>query len=290
MGGQKIHAIYITLLVLTALWVTVYFGYEGYTYYLLGMEDRFFHASHALLKPGGKVGHGLGIIGSLMMIIGVLIYMLRKRVRLFLRLGNLKHWLEFHIFLCSLGPVLVLYHTAFKFGGLVAISFWCMVAVVLSGVIGRYIYLQIPHTIEGREMNLNEINHLKDSIDVKLVETYQLEEGIRRSIIQAVKMRPDRSGSNMVRRSIDKFLFERKAIREVRSLLKQHKVTGTNFKEVVGLIQDEINLNRKIDRLVTMQNMFKYWHVVHLPFALMMLIIMLVHVAVALTFGYRWIF
>jgi hypothetical protein len=34
----------------------------------------------------------------------------------------------------------------------------------------------------------------------------------------------------------------------------------------------------------------RYWHVAHLPFALIMLVIMLIHVAVALIFGYNWIF
>jgi hypothetical protein len=224
------------------------------------------------------------------MIVGVSIYMLRKRIRMFSRLGILKHWLEFHIFLCSLGPILVLYHTAFKFGGIVAISFWSMVAVVVSGVIGRYIYLQIPRTIEGREMSLNEINQTKSALNQKLTLVYQLDQTVLEAITQAVKKRPDRSGNSMIKRSIAKFIFERNTIKEIKLILKKEKVTGKNFKEVMGLIRAEISLSRKIDRLITMQNLFKYWHVAHLPFALLMLIIMLVHVGVALTFGYRWIF
>jgi hypothetical protein len=39
-----------------------------------------------------------------------------------------------------------------------------------------------------------------------------------------------------------------------------------------------------------MQKLFKYWHVAHLPFALVMLVIMVVHVAVSIVFGYTWIF
>jgi hypothetical protein len=109
------------------------------------------------LKPSGVLGHGFGIIGSLMIVIGVVTYMTRKRYRFLSRLGILKHWLEFHIFLCTLGPVLVLFHTAYKFGGLVAISFWSMVAVFLSGIAGRFIYLQIPRTIEGQELSLNDM-------------------------------------------------------------------------------------------------------------------------------------
>jgi hypothetical protein len=77
-----------------------------------------------------------------------------------LRLGKLENWLEFHIFLCALGPIMVLFHTAYKFGGIVAVSFWSMVAVFLSGIIGRFIYLQIPRSIEGRELSLNDVKDL----------------------------------------------------------------------------------------------------------------------------------
>ena len=59
---------------------------------------------------------------------------------------------------------------------------------------------------------------------------------------------------------------------------------------ILSLIKDDIKLNQKIERLDTMQNLFKYWHVVHSPFALVMLVIMVIHVAVTIVFGYRWIF
>jgi len=39
-----------------------------------------------------------------------------------------------------------------------------------------------------------------------------------------------------------------------------------------------------------MQEFLRYWHVAHLPFALIMLVIMIVHIIVALLFGYKWIF
>ncbi len=290
MEGINIHRIYIGFLVLIVLVVTAYLAFIGYAYYSLNLEDRFFNPDHQLLKSSGTLGHGLGIVGSLMMLVGVVTYMLRKRIRKFSRLGILKHWLEFHIFLCTLGPILILFHTSFKFGGLVAVSFWSMVAVVLSGLIGRYIYLQIPHTIEGREMSLQEINQMKDTLNKQLSQVYQLDESVLDAIVQAVKKRPGRTETNTIKRSIDKFNFEHKTIREVRTILRQQKISGKRIREVLRLIRAELKLNRKIDRLMTMQNLFKYWHVAHLPFALMMLIVMIVHVIVTLTFGYRWIF
>jgi hypothetical protein len=287
--GQT-HQIYIGLLSLIVLITTAYLAYKGYAFYSLSIEDRFFHPDYETLKSSGLLGHGFGIIGSLMIILGVAMYMLRKRIRMFSRIGILKHWLEFHIFLCVLGPILVLYHTAFKFGGLVAVSFWSMVAVVLSGVIGRYIYLQIPRTIEGGEMNLHEIDHVKDELNTQLTEGYNLDKIVLEVVLQAVKKRPDRLGGNMIQRSIAKYKFERKTIKDIKEILTDHGISGKTFKQVIRLIKTEINLNRKIDRLITMQNLFKYWHVAHLPFAVLMLVIMVIHVIVTITFGARWIF
>ena len=70
----------------------------------------------------------------------------------------------------------------------------------------------------------------------------------------------------------------------------QNGISRLQRKKIVKLVKSEISLNRRIDRLQTMQNLFKYWHVAHLPFAIVMLIIMLIHVGVTITFGYRWIF
>jgi hypothetical protein len=287
--GQT-HRIYIGLLSLIVLITTAYLAYNGYAFYSLSIEDRFFHPDYENLKSSGLWGHGFGIVGSLFIILGVAMYMIRKRVRMFSRMGILKHWLEFHIFLCVLGPILVLYHTAFKFGGLVAVSFWSMVAVVLSGVIGRYIYLQIPRTIEGGEMSLNQIDQMKDELNQQLTDGYNLDEIVLEVVLQAVKKRPDRLGGTMIQRSIAKFKFERKTIKDIKEILTDHGISGKTFKQVIRLIKTEINLNRKIDRLITMQNLFKYWHVAHLPFAVLMLVIMVIHVIVTLTFGARWIF
>jgi hypothetical protein len=36
--------------------------------------------------------------------------------------------------------------------------------------------------------------------------------------------------------------------------------------------------------------MFSYWHILHLPLAIVLLIVTIVHVVVAFLFGYVWIF
>lgn len=288
--NKTAHRIYLSLLSLIVLLAFAAIANKGYTYYELGIEDRFFHNDHTLLKPSGIWGHGMGIIGSLFMILGVLLYMFRKRYRIFSRIGILKHWLEFHIFLCTLGPILVLFHTSFKFGGIVAISFWSMVAVFLSGIIGRFIYIQIPRTIEGRELSLNEVRDLAGNISNTLTSTLGLDEESTKIIVNAAKPKAQLQNGNFVTRYFNKQAENRKTLASVKAVLEKNNLPKTQRTEVINLVKNEWSLNRRIERLVLMQNLFKYWHVAHLPFALVMLVIMIIHVAVTIVFGYRWIF
>ena len=284
------HRIYLSILVAIVFITLIGLIYSGMSYYSESLEERFYHPDHALLKPSGTMGHGLGIAGSLFMIIGIGSYMARKRYRFLSRLGLLKHWLEFHIFLCTLGPILVLFHTAYKFGGLVAVSFWSMVAVFLSGIIGRFIYIQIPRTIEGRELSLKEVKEMKLDVAGIVRSSYNLDEESYSILVDSIKTKVELYFKNPVIRYIKKYFNDRNSIRSVKMVLKKNKLPENEYNRVFGLIREDIRLNRRIERLDTMQNLFKYWHVAHLPFALVMLIIMAIHVGVTILFGYRWIF
>lgn len=43
----------------------------GMPYYMTSIEERFYHPDHNNFKPGGLFGHGLGIVGTLLILIGV---------------------------------------------------------------------------------------------------------------------------------------------------------------------------------------------------------------------------
>ncbi len=289
---KNLHRVYVGSFFLVGIATVVLLTINGYDYYTTPLEERFFNPNNEMLKPSGVIGHGIGILGSLMMILGVALYMLRKRVRGFFKMGYLKHWLEFHIFLCTVGPILVLYHTAFKFGGIVAISFWSMVAVVLSGVIGRFIYVQIPRTIQGNELDMKQISEMSSDISQRLSRELSKGEEIALKIEQLTSV--DYKKNITFGKSV---LFIFKDFFNVRSILNQlkkelHKIniSGLKVKEILKLARSKMILARRITMLRTMQRLFKYWHIVHLPFAITMFAIMLIHVAVTIIFGYRWIF
>ncbi|MCF8405765.1 MAG: hypothetical protein K9H58_17605 [Bacteroidales bacterium] len=288
--NTAVHRIYIGIMAVIIIFTTTMIIYNGFNYYNTSLEERFFQDNHTQLKPSGPIGHGLGIIGTLFMIVGVSTYMIRKRYRRISRLGYLKHWLEFHIFLCTLGPIMVLFHTAFKFGGIVAISFWSMVAVFLSGVIGRFIYIQIPRSIEGRELSLSEVKSMKGNIGDVLKNSINLNVEDFNVILESTLQKVELYSKNIFIRYLRSLKNDRNAIKNVMQVLRRNNASKQDRKKILQLVKNEISLNRRIDRLTAMQNLFKYWHVAHLPFALVMLIIMVIHVAVTIVFGYKWIF
>lgn len=261
---------------MTVIIVTIYLAFTGYSYYNTALEERFYHPQHDWFKPSGAYGHGLGIIGTLMILFGVSLYIARKRYNFLGKLIRLKYLLEFHIFLCTLGPIMVLFHTAFKFGGIVSVAFWSMVAVVLSGVIGRFIYIQIPRTIEGRELSLQEVKGMKTDLSKVLDEKFNLDQTTIQLFVSFTEARKDEQG--------------KVTISGLKKALKQSNVPVDKRQSVLKLLKNERTLGKRISRLQTMQKLFKYWHVAHLPFALVMLVIVIIHVAVTLAFGYKWIF
>jgi hypothetical protein len=284
------HAIFLSILALITASTFAALAYHGYSYYNTSLEERFFHPAYQNLKASGLIGHGLGIVGSLLILIGVFSYMIRKRNRSLIHLGILKYWLEFHIFLCTIGPIMILYHTTFKFGGLVAISFWSMIAVFLSGVIGRYIYIQIPRSIEGRELSLSEVRDMKTNVGDLINLSKELDEESYNVIVDSTKKKINVIEGNFISRFFNNRRENKKNIKRVKSALKKNSLTKNQYKQVLKLVRNEISLNKKIERLVIMQNMFKHWHVAHLPFAIVMLVIMIIHVVVTVVLGYRWIF
>jgi hypothetical protein len=290
---RGIHALFIGILVVTGVAVTLGAAMYGADYYLTPLKERPFHPQYDTLKPTGYLGHGYGIVGSLMVLLGVTIYSSRKRIRRFSAVGKLKHFLEFHIFLCLTGPILVVYHTTFKLGGLVAVSFWSMVAVVASGLIGRYLYAQIPRGIQGQEVDLSQLVSWHKQLADNLQNEFGLDPQMisRIDAIGATSKPPAEMSLLEVLRSIVTGDLTRSA--RLRALARDLHARGVRrdlTRRIVAAARTRVVLARRIAMLERLRVVFHHWHVVHLPFSIVMFAILFIHVGVAIAFGYRWIF
>jgi hypothetical protein len=109
-----------------------------------------------LYSPGSDLGFALGVTGTLMMAT-LLLYPLRKRLRLLRSAGDLRHWFRVHMFLGVTGPVLVMYHSTLRASSLnAAVALYSMLLVAASGIVGRFIYTRIHHGLYGRRATLQE--------------------------------------------------------------------------------------------------------------------------------------
>src|SRR5262245_18915178 len=71
----------------------------------------------AVPPPSGFVGHGLGVVGFVLMLSTETLYTFRKRWRRF-TWGGMSIWLQVLVFTGIVGPCLVLLHSGWNFHGL----------------------------------------------------------------------------------------------------------------------------------------------------------------------------
>ena len=224
-----------------------------------------------MFSPTGLVGHGLGIIGTGFILLGVIGYTLRKRMPALGRLGALKHWLQVHIFLCTLGPFFVLLHTTFKFGGLVSISFWSMAVVVTSGIFGRYVYVRIPKTLNGQFLDLGSLQERISDLGRSLRAQEALPEGKLEELLggeDAPMARPGLIGALAL--AVREDIRQRKRLRGLRRTLRTVGMPGEVHAQVIELAAEQRRLRQQMLLLTPFQRLFRYWHVIHLPLAAVM--------------------
>lgn len=285
------HRISLYILYAITLTIVVWLIVVGGGYYALPLISRPHSELHELLKPSGVIGHGLGIAGSLLMLL-LLLYSARKRLRSLHRAGNIRYWLNYHIWMGVTGPILVIFHTAFKLGGIVSISFWSMIAVALSGVLGRYLYLQIPRATGGDELSAADLETMDRELQAEIKTKYGIGDALVAQInaLSGTEQAAAKTGWSGLLFWIKQDVTLPARIAAIRrELSAAARVRPHELTALVRVIKRKIRLRRRIAFLATAHALLHHWHVIHKPFAIVMLLIMIVHVIVAILFGYTWI-
>lgn len=283
--SARIHAAVLAVFTLAVALVVGWTVWKGWGYFTTPLAERPHHPEFRQFRAAGTVGHGLGIVGSFMVVL-LLLYSLRKRLKALQRAGDLRIWLRYHIFLGIAGPVLITLHTAFKIGGLVSISYWSMVAVALSGFFGRYLYQQIPRNVLGETMAVAEIESRNEAILTELANTHGLDE-------RGTAALEDLALSQLENRAAPFALLALPILNGTLARQLQRWTvlyTGQDRFAAAKLAKEWVLQARRLHLFNTIRDLFHYWHVFHKPFAFIMILVMIVHIAVAVALGYTWVF
>jgi len=107
-------------------------------------------------KSGDDIGYNLGLVGGLLMV-SLLLYPVRKRVRVMGKLGNMRYWFRYHMVAGIVGPLLVLFHSTFRLGSMNgSVAFYAMILVATSGLVGRFLYRHIHRGMYGQHLTMQD--------------------------------------------------------------------------------------------------------------------------------------
>jgi hypothetical protein len=245
-----------------------------------------------LYTAGSDLGYNLGLAGGIMMLT-LLVYPLRKRYRFLDRFGPMLQWFRFHMVLGIGGPVLVIFHSTFKIGSMNArVALYSMLAVAISGVVGRFLYRHVHRGLYGRQLSLSETENdlMAATQDVNSVFSLAPEARDRLVAFHAYATQPLTGTGARFWRFVSLGTKSRRVAREARNIVKraikraakEHRWGRVEAHLHYDLAKEQItgylSAVCMTSQFATWERLFSLWHVVHVPFLYLMVITSVVHV------------
>ena len=242
--------------------------------------------------PGTGVGYWIGIAGSVIML-ALLLYPLRKKFAKVTGVGSVAQWFRLHMAMGIFGPLLIILHSNFELKAMNSIvATVAMLTVVASGLVGRFLYSKVHRGLYGAKAEakalLSDAATFKQAIgedmgsvpetmaELKSYETAILQPnlGILASarIMTSLKWRT-RLKRKALRNEIQTAIGAR-ALRE--------KWDSETYRLHLATAQDQIDLYnatiRKAAGLKFYDRLFGWWHVLHLPLFMLLIVAAIVHI------------
>ena len=295
---DRMHRFRLRLAYLVAIAGTLALLVYGLTYYWSSPTQRALSSKHAYLKPSGAIGLRLGMFGVLLFLF-IFLYPLRKKWAWLGRQGSSRRWLDFHVLLGLLAPVVVTFHSSFKFSGIAGVAYWIMIVVALSGVVGRYIYAQIPRSLNSAELSLQEAQEQSLRLATQLKNTGILSSRDVDGLLRLPDVRRVQSISLIgvlwrmmlfdlgfpfrIWRLRQKMLWSQ---RKWWSLVGLGRGENAVLEGAISMARDQTVLAKKIVFLSKSHRMLHLWHIIHRPFSYSFAVLASIHVILMLMLGY----
>lgn len=245
------------------------------------------------LSAENGAGYALGIIGGTLMLL-LILYPISKRTTLLKRLLPMRYWFGLHMVFGIVGPVMILFHANFQIGSLNSmVALVSMLLVAGSGLIGKYIYTHIHHGLYGKRITLQELRGEAETKYEELSLIYDMDEnlnkrhsimekrvmqdytGITRSLVQAMLLAIDsrrlKHGVKRILKSADHG--------EVLSVSDDGLCVNDQQREMILEFVERYSLAvRKVAAFRVYERLFSFWHILHLPLFIMMIITAVIHI------------
>ncbi len=260
----------------------------GWNYYTTPRELRGDLPLHELLKPSGFVGHGLGVVATLMMMSNFL-YSLRKR-RGWFRSLSLPAWMSLHVFFGVFGCALTAYHSAFQSNNLLATATTIGLAlVVVTGIVGRYIYSLVPSE-DGRLLNLATLKRRQTRLMTQMNVLAMAAQSPGRTQVLA------HQATQIIPAKANLFQFFLKApfnyvrYRRVVSEYRREFTNRKDYLEFRSKFLEQLKVRTQIIFYRSLRSLMAGWRLMHVFLAFFLVVLIGAHIVVSLTLGFGWIF
>jgi hypothetical protein len=261
----------------------------------LMMAAGFFISYDNLYKPGDNIGYNIGLAGGLMMLT-LLIYPLRKRVRFMRNWGLLPKWFKWHMVFGILGPALIMFHSTFTIRSINAgVALVCMMLVSGSGIFGRFFYTKIHFGLYGRQASFDQLHaSLEGGKDVGSI--FSFAPAIQESLIE---FRDSALKADMGKKILKPWRFIMISYRAQRlSHILVRKLEDAMYSDALEKNWNDLQL-RRLDELFhqnrefietyvatikdmaqfsTYERLFSLWHIFHVPLVYMLVFSAIWHV------------
>jgi len=289
----RMRALYI-LAIVTNLAIFFY----GFDYYKLAAMDRPFSPKHHMLRPSGPIGLYLGFMG-VALFVGIFLYPIRKHWAWLGQIGKTRHWLDIHVLMGLTAPFIIAFHSSLKFKGIAGMAFWIMFAVSVSGVVGRYLYAQIPRRVTTVELSMKELQELQENLSRELSSQRLLPEADLRALLrmpnaqQVARLPIVIALVYMMILDVVRLFgvarLRRSALSTGESLATFFGFFPTRHRELEKAIHaaaEEAALSKRLLFLSRSQKVFHLWHVVHKPFSYAFAVLAMLHIGLQFVLGY----
>jgi dihydropyrimidine dehydrogenase (NAD+) subunit PreT len=253
----------------------------GRGYYPLGIAARAGSPLHAALKPASSLGLTIGIAATAVMLTNFL-YALRKRWKVFAGLGKLSTWLDVHVLVGAMSPLVIAFHAAFQSNNLLAsLTYSALGIVVTTGLVGRYFHALSSGAATELADLLGQQARLEASLRPTIEAAADREPLLR--LLSAASTRPTRAPLPLqLARSLGRVVAFRLRLQlELRGVPRAERATLR-----AGLAQLQW-LVAQASVFEGMRRLMGAWRSLHASLAILLVVALTAHVGLAIYLGYR---